>query len=278
MSESERDEAAEAPARKAPRPVRFRHLVAAMAATAVLAGGITAYAADSFSDVPESNPFHDEIGWMSDTGISEGYEDGTYRPTAPVSRQAMSAFMQRLYNVQAGTTNVTTVADSAASAASPNADPFDSGWVNANDLVTDVVVPPGTQARLVATLSGETICNGGIHQFALLFDVAPRCMVRLQYVRIGGLPGIAQAMSPNEFDVAYSDLTQAQLDDSGLLDNRFQNDSFSVMAASPGVVGAGTWRVTPQIMVNNGGGARTLTMDLNASTLKVEAILQDAAG
>jgi hypothetical protein len=33
---------------------------------------------------------------MGQEGISTGYDDGTYRPSAPVSRQAMSAFMYRL--------------------------------------------------------------------------------------------------------------------------------------------------------------------------------------
>jgi hypothetical protein len=33
---------------------------------------------------------------MADYGISEGYEDGTFRPSAVVTRQAMSAFLYRL--------------------------------------------------------------------------------------------------------------------------------------------------------------------------------------
>jgi CSLREA domain-containing protein len=50
----------------------------------------------TFTDVGASHPFSDEIEWMADTGISEGYPNGTYRPSAPVTRQAMSAFMFRL--------------------------------------------------------------------------------------------------------------------------------------------------------------------------------------
>lgn len=80
-------------------------------------------------------------------------------------------------------------------------------------------------------------------------------------------------MSPDEFTVMSSELTPDQMtsDDPDIL---IQNDSFSVMAASTGVVGSGTWRVTPQIMADSGGD-RPLTFELNASTLKVEAILQD---
>jgi hypothetical protein len=50
----------------------------------------------SFSDVPWDHQFFEDVEWMAEQGISEGYEDGTYRPLAPVTRQAMSAFMYRL--------------------------------------------------------------------------------------------------------------------------------------------------------------------------------------
>ncbi|MEO6350398.1 MAG: S-layer homology domain-containing protein [Candidatus Limnocylindrales bacterium] len=45
-----------------------------------------------------SNPFHDDIAWLSDYGITTGFGDGTYRPSDPVTRQAMAAFMHRLSN------------------------------------------------------------------------------------------------------------------------------------------------------------------------------------
>ena len=34
--------------------------------------------------------------WMKDKGVSTGFGDGTYRPADAVTRQAMSAFMQRV--------------------------------------------------------------------------------------------------------------------------------------------------------------------------------------
>lgn len=48
-----------------------------------------------FVDVPPTNAFYKEITWMNSTGISTGYSDHTYRPAAPVSRQAMAAFLHR---------------------------------------------------------------------------------------------------------------------------------------------------------------------------------------
>ena len=49
-----------------------------------------------FSDVDRAHPFCRDIWWMDQAGISTGFADGTYRPSAAVSRQAMSAFLYRL--------------------------------------------------------------------------------------------------------------------------------------------------------------------------------------
>jgi hypothetical protein len=49
-----------------------------------------------FTDVSTGHPFFGEIMWMDANDISTGFDDGTYRPSASVSRQAMSAFMYRL--------------------------------------------------------------------------------------------------------------------------------------------------------------------------------------
>ena len=51
---------------------------------------------DAFDDVAPGHPFFTEICWMASNGVSKGYADGGYRPTSPVSRQAMSAFLYRL--------------------------------------------------------------------------------------------------------------------------------------------------------------------------------------
>jgi predicted acyl esterase len=49
-----------------------------------------------FSDVGRNHPFCRDIAWMDAEGISTGFPDGTYRPSASVTRQAMSAFLYRL--------------------------------------------------------------------------------------------------------------------------------------------------------------------------------------
>lgn len=48
-----------------------------------------------FPDVGPTHPFHDEIAWLASSGIAAGFSDGTFRPAAPVSRQAMAAFLYR---------------------------------------------------------------------------------------------------------------------------------------------------------------------------------------
>ena len=49
----------------------------------------------SFSDVGADAPFFTDIEWLVGGGIATGYPDGTFRPAAPVTRQAMAAFLYR---------------------------------------------------------------------------------------------------------------------------------------------------------------------------------------
>jgi len=48
-----------------------------------------------FSDVPLDHPFVTEIAWLKAAGLTTGYSDGTYRPSAPIARDAMAAFLYR---------------------------------------------------------------------------------------------------------------------------------------------------------------------------------------
>lgn len=49
----------------------------------------------SFSDVPKGAAFYTEIQWFAQQKITTGYPDGTFRPNAPVNRDAMAAFFYR---------------------------------------------------------------------------------------------------------------------------------------------------------------------------------------
>jgi len=62
-----------------------------------LAGGGVALAVQSFTDVPPSHAFASEIEWAASNGIVNGYPDGSFKPSANVTRQAAAAFQSR-YN------------------------------------------------------------------------------------------------------------------------------------------------------------------------------------
>lgn len=47
-------------------------------------------------DIDPDYQFCTHITWLVNSGITVGYDDSTYRPTNPVTRGAMSAFLQRL--------------------------------------------------------------------------------------------------------------------------------------------------------------------------------------
>jgi hypothetical protein len=49
----------------------------------------------TFNDVGRSHPFFQEIEWLNAEDIADGYPGGLFKPSAPVSRQAMSAFLYR---------------------------------------------------------------------------------------------------------------------------------------------------------------------------------------
>lgn len=53
-----------------------------------------------FVDVPVDHPFHEEIVWLSDTGVASGYEDGTFGPRGVVTRQTLAAFLYRYADPQ----------------------------------------------------------------------------------------------------------------------------------------------------------------------------------
>jgi glucose/arabinose dehydrogenase len=49
----------------------------------------------TFTDVSTRHRFATEVEWLASEGITTGYDDGTFRPTAATSRQAMAAYLHR---------------------------------------------------------------------------------------------------------------------------------------------------------------------------------------
>jgi hypothetical protein len=64
-----------------------------------------------FVDVATNQAFCAEIEWMRQSAISAGFDDGTYRPADPVTRQAMSAFLARLADASLTTCTVPPFSD-----------------------------------------------------------------------------------------------------------------------------------------------------------------------
>jgi hypothetical protein len=78
----------------------WRRATVAIAAGIALALAIPAYSfaggPGPFVDVPADHVFAQPISEVANAGVAQGYEDGTYRPGAPVTRQAMAAFLSRV--------------------------------------------------------------------------------------------------------------------------------------------------------------------------------------
>jgi hypothetical protein len=58
-------------------------------------GHITVAEGEVFRDVPPGRAFEREILWLAESGVTQGYSDGTFRPLGTVNRDAMAAFLYR---------------------------------------------------------------------------------------------------------------------------------------------------------------------------------------
>lgn len=56
------------------------------------------YVQYEFGDIGPDAAFYDEVDWLSDSGITHGFADGTFRPRESVTREAMAAFLYRFAN------------------------------------------------------------------------------------------------------------------------------------------------------------------------------------
>jgi len=50
-----------------------------------------------FGDVATSNQFCGDIAWLKTYGYADGFEDGTFRPSSAIARDAAAAFLHRVY-------------------------------------------------------------------------------------------------------------------------------------------------------------------------------------
>jgi hypothetical protein len=78
---------------------KHAYLVAVFLVVAALFVPTAAWASHWFSDVPDSNPFHDDIDFIADREITLGCGFLEYCPDDFVTREQMAAFMERLTRV-----------------------------------------------------------------------------------------------------------------------------------------------------------------------------------
>lgn len=49
-----------------------------------------------YKDVPDDAWYTDHVTWLTTNGIADGFEDGTFRPAAPVTREQLAAMLYKL--------------------------------------------------------------------------------------------------------------------------------------------------------------------------------------
>lgn len=77
---------------------KFAKSVSAAILAMALAGQVSVFAATSgFKDVPSSHWAYDTIMWSQQNGITEGFVDGTFRPTQGVSESQFLAMLLRSF-------------------------------------------------------------------------------------------------------------------------------------------------------------------------------------
>jgi hypothetical protein len=79
---------------------RGARLIAMAALILALAVPVAVVASDAFTDVPDSNTFHDDITALLDRGLTTGCGGGKFCPADNVTRGQMAAFMNRLFKAQ----------------------------------------------------------------------------------------------------------------------------------------------------------------------------------
>lgn len=79
-------------------PRKWVRIAMIVGVTALVVAPLTAVASHSFTDVPDSQTFHDDIEWLKDTGVTRGCNppaNTEFCPDRFTSRGEMSAFMLR---------------------------------------------------------------------------------------------------------------------------------------------------------------------------------------
>ena len=126
---------------RVPRPSRPVLLTILVTAVLAFPMGIV-LASHQFSDVPNTNPFHNDIDALVDSGVTAGCGGGKYCPKTAVTREQMAAFLNRLGALAPGKTPVV------------NADQVDG--IDSANLLPSGVLPGGRTIRGTFAIFGDS--------------------------------------------------------------------------------------------------------------------------
>ncbi len=140
---------------------KTRLLIVILVAIGVLLP-VAVIAKDNFTDVPDTNVFHDDISWLKNAGVTVGCNppaNDEFCPTDNVSRQQMAAFMRRFAKYIGAEDGVPDEADTvdgfhAADLASRAA--FNS------DELSGTVADAALDATIEAPARGTLVMNGAV--------------------------------------------------------------------------------------------------------------------
>lgn len=123
-----------------------------------LEGGPTAEAA-GFTDVADGDWYADAVNWAASEGIVAGYEDNTFRPNDPITREQLAAMLMNYAAWKGEDVSVRAELSSYNDAASVNSWAAETvQWAVAEGLISgmpgDLLAPQGsaTRAQVAAIL------------------------------------------------------------------------------------------------------------------------------
>ena len=150
---------------------------------------VVASAADRFTDVPETNVFHDDISWLADAGVTLGCNPPTndeFCPNDYVTREQMAALMHRF-----------------------------AAYLGAEDgVVNDAAMLNGEDPTAYrSTVSGQAFSEFTAGRFSLPAGVATKIVETTVAAPADGYLMITNSASVNSSAPALATATWVQLDD-----------------------------------------------------------------
>jgi hypothetical protein len=133
-------------------PKRSARIVLLVGVVALVVAPLTAVATHSFTDVPDTHTFHDDIEWLKDSDVTRGCNppaNTLFCPEDNVKRSQMAAFMKRFAEYLGASDGTPAQADNADTAVTAG-----TAYEAINgDLITLTGTSSGT-ADSIATLDG----------------------------------------------------------------------------------------------------------------------------